>query len=495
MDLTVSDTRALRRFTGLAVLAALALAACAGGPLGPTLDQIADQQTTLGESVEVPLAIAGSDPAAVTLSATSGDEQVVPDSGLVITGSGANRTLTLTPSSVVAGTAVITVTAQDANGSASRQFEVEVSEPFEPPADPLTPENGDLIGVAVDIDEQYAVVGGFESVYVFERVGDGWQERQKLGFTAQNGIAVDFGGSVAVDGVHIIVGADSDPAGGENSGAAYIFKRVGDTWVQNIRLTDPVPVEFDSFGRSVAIEGEYAFVGAQGDTNNDIESGSVFVYQEFDVGGWSLLAKLSPADAQEADVFGESVSVDGDTLIVGNYGDPAHGVEAGSATIFTLDSFIWGETIELSPTQLEAGDQFGLDVAVSGDYALVGAPNDDDGAENAGAVYVFHDDGSGWALIDKLLATDPTDNDAFGSSVDLDYPYAVVGANLDDDPLTDAGSAFVFRHDGADWHPVADLDSPQPAASGGFGWDVAMHGEFVIASSFNAPRLAAVFER
>src|SRR5690606_8347249 len=124
---------------------------------------------------------------------------------------------------------------------------------------------------------------------------------------------------------------------GQNSGSAFIFRLVNGIWTEDIKLTDNVPEEFDSFGRSVAIQGEYAFVGAQGDENNDIESGSVSVFQNFDLGGWTLLAKLSPADAVASDGFGESLAVDGNALIVGNYADAAHGYESGAANIFTLD--------------------------------------------------------------------------------------------------------------------------------------------------------------
>lgn len=493
----MSRTKLFRRIVTLSVLTALlALTACTGGSGGPALGLIADQQTTLGEPIEVQPVIVSNVPDTVTLSASSSNEQVVADAGLVVSGAAANRTLTITPSSTVTGTATVTVTVQDARGQSSRQFAVTVAAPFEQPGEQLLPaEVGDLVGTSVAISDKYAVVGGFEFVYVFERVADEWVEMQKLGFTAQNGIAINFGGAVDVDGERIIVGADGDYEGGDHAGAAFIFELIGGSWVEVKKLTDTLPADFDSFGRSVAIHGDYAFVGAQNDSQNGIQSGSVFVFQDMEIGGWGLLSILTPADAQEDDVFAESVDADGGLLIVGNYGDPARGIEAGSANIFELQNFVWTEVIELAPVELDAGDQFGLSVAIGGNYALVGSYNDDDEGANAGAAYVFHDSGNGWQQVDKLYAPDPTDNDAFGASVDLSYPYAVITAAGDDDPATNAGSVFVFRHDGTTWHLVADLESPAPVASGGFGWDVATNGEFVIASAFNSPRLTAVFER
>lgn len=471
----------------------LALAACTGGPGGPALGQITDQRTTYGESVAVPLVIASDEPAAVTVSVGSSNDQIVPTSGLVVTGAGASRTLTVTPSTIT-GSVTVTVTAQDVGGQSSRQFTVEVEAPFQGKGESLEPANGDAIGAAVALGDQYAVIGGLESVYVYQLVGDAWIEMQKL--TASDAApSQNFGGAVAIDGERIIVGADGHSGGGERAGAAYIFELVDGNWVEVKKLTDPVPEEFDSFGRSVAIQGDYAFVGAQSDVNNGIQGGSVFVYQLMDILGWDLYGKLAPADANVNDVFGESVDTDGGLLIVGSYGDADHGSESGAANIFKVENFVWSEVIELSPDELEEGDQFGTRVAISGDYALVAAASDDDQGTDTGAVYVFHDPGTGWQQVDKLYAPDPNHFDYFGGSLDLHYPYALVGAHSDDAPFQNAGSVFVYRHDGTNWQLVADLDSPAPAEGGEFGWDAATNGEFIIASAFYTPTLTAVFGR
>src|SRR5690606_1652135 len=133
------------RFTVLAAL--LVLVACDPGVPVPSFDTPPDQSTVLGEPVTVAVTVTTSGPGAVTLSATSSDQTVVPASGLAVAGGGTDFTLTITPSSKVPGISTITVTAQVAGGAfASRQFAIEVNQPFVEPGFELTPENGDLIG-------------------------------------------------------------------------------------------------------------------------------------------------------------------------------------------------------------------------------------------------------------------------------------------------------------------------------------------------------------
>ena len=495
--------RNLKRTATLAVigLAALVLAACnngSGDNQAPTIGALPDRSTTLGEPLEVTLQLTDENLGSLAVSATSSNQSVVANANLAVTGSGSSRHLTVTPSSTTTGTTTITVSAQDAEGStATRSFALEVSEPFGQTPSTLENSNAVPMGVSVGISAEYAAVGAFESVYVFERVNGDWAEMQRISPLVMNGFATNFGGSVDIDGDRIIVGADEDYDGGEDAGAAFIFELQGDTWTEVLKLVDPLPANFDSFGRSVAIDGDYAFVGAQNDVHDGVQSGSVFVYQDDPTFGWGLWGKLGPETPNADQVFGEAVDADGGSLIVGDYADPTRGVEAGSATIFTLDGFVWERETTLTPAELEAGDQFGLSVAIDGGFALVGAWNDDDAAENAGAVYVYQDDGTQWLPTAKLTASDAAAHDAFGGSVALDMPYAVIGAEgaTGEGALDNAGAVYVFRYDGEQWHEVAKLESPDPAASAAFGSDVGIALDQLIASQFGAPQLAAIFGR
>lgn len=485
----------------LVLAAALALVACNGGPgvvdEAPSLAAIPDQSTTLGEPVEVAVTVTDEEPGTVDLTATSSDEQVVPAAGLALSGAGEDRTLTVTPGSVTPGTAVVTVTATDGGGkSSSVEFEVVVDRPFAGEPALLTPQNADLIGTSVAIDGGVAVAGGIEYAYVFELDGDTWVEREKLD-SAVNGIVTvqDFGDAVAVEGDRVLVGAAETDGDATDQGTAFVFERSGDDFSFAGELLDPAPEQDDRLGRSVGVSGDHVFAGAPGASENGVRSGSVVVFLPDDPNGWTLLGKLTPSDAVDGTVFGEALDVSGGLLVVGDYGNDQRGVDAGAAYVFEAEAGFWNEVAKLAPAELEAGDQFGLAVAADEDWVLVGSWNDDDAGQEAGAVYVFHDAGSGWQLVDKLLASDAAPFASFGGSLALDYPYAVVGAHYEDSAADNAGAVYVLRHYGTTWHEVAKLTSPHAAAGGGFGFDVDVSGEHLIVSQLQSPTFTAVYRR
>jgi hypothetical protein len=495
--------RSLRRHArlALAVAASLALAACnvGAGPGGqpPSLSDVADQTTTLGEPVAVDLALTDEAPATVKVTASSSNEQVVSSSGLAVSGAGTSRTLTVTPGSTTTGTAVITVTATDEGGkSSSVDFEVTVERPFAGAPAILTPQNADPIGVSVAIDGDVAVAGGAEYAYVFELDGGDWVERKKL-TSDINGIVVveAFGVDVAVEGDRVLVGAPDSDGSATDQGTAFLFARSGDDFAFDGELLDPAPEQSDRMSRSVGLSGDVLFAGAPGATENSVASGSVVMFQPSGLGGWELLGKLTPSDAVDGTVFGEALDVSGDLLVVGDYGNDQRGVDAGAAYVFEAEAGFWNEVAKLAPAELEAGDQFGLGVAADDGWVLVGSWNDDDAGQEAGAVYVFHDAGSGWQLVDKLLASDAAPFASFGGSLALDYPYAVVGAHYEDSAADNAGAVYVLRHDGTTWHEVAKLTSPHAAAGGGFGFDVDVSGEHLIVSQLQSPTFTAVYRR
>lgn len=488
----MTPVRAHRFFPVLLLFVALlCLAACngAGGPAGPALAAIADQRTTLLEPVVVQLAIASDDPASVTVSAESSDQTQVPNSSLSITGAGAVRTLTVTPTGVAPGTTTITVIATDAGGrEAEREFELIVDRPFQDEPVFLTPSNADIIGASVAISDNFAVAGGLENAYLFELVGDDWVEVQKL-LPETNSIVVaaGFGETVAVEGDVIVVGAPDTTFSAVGSGAAFVFEPSGGAWSEAAVLPDTAFPAGARFGASVGVNEGVVLVGAHGDTNGeDVATGTVTSYVPGGLGSWSLLGKSEPDGGVATDVFGHALDASGDLLVVGNYADVLRGNDAGAVNVFRFEGGFWDTGVELAPLELEASDQFGIDVAVDEEYLLVGAWNDDDQADDAGAVYVFHDDGGGWQQVDKLYASDSAENANFGARVALDFPYAVVGAYLEDSQGTNAGAVYVFRHDGASFREVAKLTSPNPEEFSAFGWGVDISGDHLIVSQIDS---------
>ena len=298
--------------------------------------------------------------------------------------------------------------------------------------------------------------------------------------TASDGAAVDaFGYSVSISGDYAVVGAFLDDDSGSSSGSAYIFKRVGESWAQEAKLLPADGAASDKFGRSVSISGDYAVVGAFFDSDNGIASGSAYVFKRTGA-SWAQEAKLLPSDGAISDVFGISVSISGDYAVVGASGDDDNGSASGSAYVFKRSGTSWAQETKLLPSDAATGDFFGKSVSISGDYAVVGAQEDDDNGTNSGSAYVFKRAGASWAQETKLLPSDGATIDVFGISVSISGDYAVVGAHRDSDNGSFSGSAYVFKRTDVTWTQEAKLLPSDGAADDQFGISVSISGDYAV---------------
>ena len=346
----------------------------------------------------------------------------------------------------------------------------------------------DRFGWSVAISGDYAIVGAYldddkgsnsGSAYVFERIAGTWTQVAKL--TASDGAAGDqFGISVSISGDYAIVGAYGDDDKGSASGSAYVFERIAGTWTQAAKLTANDGAASDFFGYSVAISGSYAIIGAYQDDDLGGDSGSAYVFERI-AGTWTQVAKLTASDGAASDYFGYSVAISGSYAIVGAYLDDDNGSGSGSAYVFERISGTWTQVAKLTATDGASGDQFGWSVAISGDYAIVGARLDD---SSQGSAYVFERASGTWTQAAKLTASDGAASDYFGHSVAISGDYAIIGAYQDDDLGGDSGSAYVFERIAGTWTQVAKLTASDGAASDYFGYSVAISGSYAIVGAF-----------
>jgi hypothetical protein len=175
--------------------------------------------------------------------------------------------------------------------------------------------------------------------------------------------------------------------------------------------------------------------------------------------GWTQQAKLLASDQSGGDQFGIDVSISGDRAIVGAHANDDSGENSGSAYVFRREGDLWVEEEKLLPDDGAEFDEFGLSVSINGDFALVGADVDDDSGENSGSAYLFHrTEAAGWKQLSKVTSSDGAPFDYFGISVALDDRRAIIGAGGDDDNGADAGAAYVVE--GFAFPP----DSPTPLA-------------------------------
>ncbi|MCX6662571.1 MAG: FG-GAP repeat protein [Euryarchaeota archaeon] len=225
------------------------------------------------------------------------------------------------------------------------------------------------------------------SAYVFTRAGTTWTQQQKL--LASDGAAKDHLGYVcALDGDTAFIGANWDDDNGDGSGSVFVFTRNGTTWTQQAKLLASDGQTGDRFGGSIALSGDTAIIGAYYDDDNGNDSGSAYVFTRTGT-TWTQQQKLLPSDGAAGDTFGATVSLSGDTAFIAAEYDDDNGNDSGSVYVFTRSGTTWTQQQKLLPSDGEAGDNFGGSVSLSDGTVLIGAWFDDDNGVHSGSVYEF----------------------------------------------------------------------------------------------------------
>jgi hypothetical protein len=248
-------------------------------------------------------------------------------------------------------------------------------------------------------------------------------------------VLAEFGWSVAISGNTAVVGArNHDPDMGKgplaNAGAAFIFVRSGDTWIQEAKLIPKDAQAGDTFGVSVAIDGNAVVVGATGTDVDDVDNaGAAYVFVRQGI-IWTQKAKLVASDPGMDDGFGVSVGIDGNTVAVGADGkDQLPVYDTGAVYVFLFRGTSWDQKAKLTSPELPIGDYFGSSVAISNDRLVVGATEaNPNGNRGPGSAYVFQGSGNSWHLEAKLTAKDARNGDFFGNAVAFNGSTIAVGA-------------------------------------------------------------------
>lgn len=241
------------------------------------------------------------------------------------------------------------------------------------------------------------------------------------------------------------------------------------------------PAAMKHFGYSLSVSGETAIIGTPQDNTFGANSGAAYIFIRT-AGVWSQQAKLLASDGAAGDFFGYSVSISGDTAIVSAHLDDEVFPSSGSAYVFVRSGTVWTQQARLNPSDPANGDLFATYVAVHGNTALVGSSSDDNAnGGNAGSAYVFIRTGTVWSQQAKLLASDGAASDAFGIAVAIENDTALIGA-VGNDPgaLTEAGAAYVFLRSGTVWSQQAKLTAADAVAGDDFGRFVALSNDTAL---------------
>jgi len=290
-------------------------------------------------------------------------------------------------------------------------------------------QEGEHFGAKLAIDGDILVVGAPRksawagAFWIYERQGDVFGEVA----TGSGSGSDQMGIAVAVSGQRVIVGAETDDPGAVNAGAAFIYE--GPDWGLAATLVASDPQQNLKFGAAVAIDGDLAVVGAGASGNPAPATGAAYVFERDGAGVWTQIAKLTASDQASGDGFGRSVAIHGTTILVGApQRDGAAGADTGAVYVFKQAGGVWNQSAVITSPTPGATDHFGAAVALSGAFALIGAPLEDAAGTNSGAAFLFEDQVSGWVAIDTFTASDGAINDRYGTAVDLDQATAVIAA-------------------------------------------------------------------
>ena len=284
---------------------------------------------------------------------------------------------------------------------------------------------GDQFGYSVAITEYHAVIGALYqdfsetlidtvsqagAAYVFSRGGSSWTQVDKLTALYRSPDA-NFGEAVDISGTRIVVGVpmedmDADSLDREmNAGAAYVFHKTAFGWSLHTKLLASDRDSYDQFGYSVAIDGSTIAVGAYMEdhdadgANSEFHTGSAYVFG-FDGSAWAQTQKIVASERWDWDLFGSSIDIEGDIIVVGARQEDhdttaANYVENAGAVYVFENSGTWQETEKITEYYRRDEDQFGGQVAISGDVLIVGALGNDLDSDNhnlktgSGAAFIF----------------------------------------------------------------------------------------------------------
>ena len=330
--------------------------------------------------------------------------------------------------------------------------------------------------LGISTDGSVFVVGAFRnddtatdtgSAYIFEKSGSTWSQVQKI--VASDAAEDDhFGMGVCIsgNGACIAVGAPFDDTT-TNQGAAYIFEKVGSTWIQTQKLVQSDTLTNTSFGNKLALSDDgttLAVAAAHHDnptgSSTQTDAGAAYIFDKAQNGTWSQTQKIYPSDGAANEHFGYGIDISGDGTVVAVGQSSADGVPSaaaglGAVYVYVKSGGAWSatQTQKIVSTDNASGDAFGHDVALSqnGDRLLVGAPRDDDTQTDNGAIYIFDRTNGVWTQTTKhhAVGTNSTVNyDGFGTSVSISGDGKVyIGGHQYQDVMqgtSDPGGVYVY---------------------------------------------------
>ena len=357
----------------------------------------------------------------------------------------------------------------------------------------LLPHDGkaeDQFGYSVAIDGTTALIGALKAdakniqdsgaAYVYSLGSAGWQQQAKL--IAEPAYANDtLGGNVALKNHMAMLGVIGRDDQGENAGAVFAFEKEANLWSQTQILTAIDVKAGDAFGQSIALTERFIVIGAPHSDALHKDSGSAYVYVRYK-DTWQFQTKLTAKDGAAGDLFGISVAIDGDTILVGADLNDERAEDAGAVYAYVFDGKQWNHQAKLVAKDGANTDIFGVRVALFGDTALISARRDDlEGVgTDAGAAYIFERTKDTWTQTQKLVGPDGKADDRFARGVALNKDTALITAMHHDANGNNAGALYVFKKQQGEWRYTSKIVANDGMAEDRFGWNIALTNKTAI---------------
>ncbi|MGJ8662965.1 MAG: FG-GAP repeat protein, partial [Marinicella sp.] len=294
--------------------------------------------------------------------------------------------------------------------------------------------SGDWMAISAHVPD-----GGY--VYLFKNNAGSWQEMQKL-TSSDNATGDFFGRSVDLDDSRLVVGASFDDDNGSSSGSAYVFDEAGGVWSEIDKLIPDDGANNDNFGHAVAVHGDRVVVSAIRADTSIADTGAAYVF-ELDNGMWNQTEKLIPSDVFDGGFFGIDVALQNQWAMVGASGDDELANNSGAVYVFEFDNNLWFESQKINPTTGSIFDRFGISIDIDGNRLIAGAEGRDTAASNAGAVFSYEFNGVNWSFDQELTAGDARANDFYGRAVAIFGNRVIAGAPGDDNNWVDDGATYI----------------------------------------------------
>ncbi len=232
----------------------------------------------------------------------------------------------------------------------------------------------------------------------------------------------------------------------------------------------------DIFGTRVATSGENILVGTPFHDASGLSSGAAYLYRPDGLGG-TIETKLLASDGEQGDQFGMDVALSGDNILVGAPGYDTDVFNAGAVYLYRPDDAGGLTETKITASDGQEADTFGRYVAMSGENLLVGARYQDAAGDRAGAAYLYQPDGAGGFVETKFTASDAASNDLYGSAVAIVGDTILIGAPLHDSGGSNAGAVYLYKSDGAGGFIETKITASDAQPGDLFGFSVALSGD------------------